>query len=185
MSDDYEDIASVFSYEMFDRQMNSFISMWNMLTDAWDDYGTQELTFDILSLSLKAARLCLMADEDLARQNQDLKRSRRLKNMEYAATLEKMVTERITPLVQDAIRRVRSEGQFEGHKWKRTTTTILSMLPKLDGIANNEEYKFTSFSSEVAMMEGLLNKKYKPTKYPGMPSEERLWNLLLLFMRTT
>lgn len=185
MSDDYEDIASVFSYEMFDRQMDSFIAMWNMLTDAWDDYGTQELTFDILSLSLKAARLCLMADEDMARQNQDLKRSRRLKNMEYAATLEKMVTERITPLVQDAIRRVRSEGQFEGHKWKRTTTTILSMLPKLDGIANNEEYKFTSFSSEVAMMEGLLNKKYKPTKYPGMPSEERLWNLLLLFMRTT
>ena len=87
MSDDYEDIASVFSYEMFDRQMNSFISMWNMLTDAWDDYGTQELTFDILSLSLKAARLCLMADEDMARQNQDLKRSRRLKNMKYAATL--------------------------------------------------------------------------------------------------
>ncbi len=181
---DYEDIASVFSYEMFDRQMHSFIAMWNMLIEAWDDYGTQELTFDILSLSLKASRLCLMADEDMARQNHDLKRGRRLKNMEFAATLERMVTERITPLVENVIKKVRSEGRFEGHKWKRTTATILSMLPKLDGIANNEEYKFTTFSREVAEMEGLLNMKYKPTKYPGMPSEERLWNLLLLFMRT-
>ncbi|MDD5784805.1 MAG: hypothetical protein PUD52_07695 [Prevotella sp.] len=181
---DYEDIASVFSYEMFDRQMNTFIAMWNMLIGAWNDYGTQELTFDILSLSSKAARLCLMADEDMVRQNHDLQRSRKLRNMEYAATLEKMVTERITPLVQDAIRRVRSEGRLEGHKWKRTTATILSMLPQLDDIASNEKYKFTAYSKEVALMEGLLNKKYKPTKYPGMPSEERMWNLLLLFMRT-
>ena len=181
---DYEDIASVFSYEMFVRQINTFIAMWNMLIVAWDDYGTQELTFDILSLSSKAARLCLMADEDMVRQNQDLKRSRKLKNMEYAATLDKMVTERITPLVQDAVRRVRSKGQLEGHKWKRTTATILSMLPQLDGLANNGECRFTTYSKEVALMEGLLNKKYKPTKYPGMPSEERMWNLLLLFMRT-
>ena len=181
---DYEDIASVFSYEMFDRQMNTFIAMWNMLIGAWNDYGTQELTFDILSLSSKVARLCLMADEDMVRQNHDLQRSRKLRNMEYAATLEKMVTERITPLVQDAIRRVRSEGRLEGHKWKRTTVTILSMLPQLDDIASNEKYKFTAYSKEVALMEGLLNKKYKPTKYPGMPSEERMWNLLLLFMRT-
>ena len=181
---DYEDIASVFSYEMFDRQMNTFIAMWNMLIGAWDDYGTQELTFDILSLSSKAARLCPMADEDMARQNQDLQRSRKLKNMEYAATLEKMVTERITPLVRDAIRRVRGEGRLEGHKWKRTTATILSMLPQLDGVSNDEEHKLTAFSTEVALMEGLLNKKYKPTRFPGMPSEERMWNLLLLFMRT-
>ncbi|MGN0281055.1 MAG: hypothetical protein ACI4B3_01990 [Prevotella sp.] len=181
---DYEDIASVFSYEMFDRQMNTFIAMWNLLIDAWDDYGTQELTFDILSLSSKASRLCLMADEDMARQNHDLQRSRKLRNMEYAATLERMVTERITPLVKDTIRRVRSEGRFEGHKWKKTTATILSMLPQLDGMADNEEHRFTAYSTEVAVMEGLLNKKYKPTKYPGMPSEERMWNLLLLFMRT-
>ena len=64
-----------------------------------------ELTFDILSLSLKASRLCLMADEDMARQNQDLKRNRKLKNMEYAATLDRMVTERIAPLVQDVVDR--------------------------------------------------------------------------------
>ena len=53
MTVDYEDIASVFSYEMFDRQMKSFIAMWYMLIGAWDDYGPQELTFDILSLSLR------------------------------------------------------------------------------------------------------------------------------------
>ena len=148
MTVDYEDIASVFSYEMFDRQMKSFIAMWDMLIGAWDDYGTQELTFDILSLSLKASRLCLMADEDMARQNQDLKRNRKLKNMEYAATLDRMVTERIAPLVQDVVKKVRREGRFEGHKWKRTTSTILSMLPKLDGIANDEDYE--PFVSAVA-----------------------------------
>ena len=107
-----------------------------------------ELTFDILSLSLKASRLCLMADEDMARQNQDLKRNRKLKNMEYAATLDRMVTERIAPLVQDVVKKGRREGHFEGHKWKRTTSTILSMLPKLDGIANDEDYE--PFVSAVA-----------------------------------
>lgn len=43
MTVDYEDIASVFSYEMFDRQMKSFIAMWDMLIGAWDDYGTRNL----------------------------------------------------------------------------------------------------------------------------------------------
>ena len=89
-----------------------------------------------------------MADEDMARQNQDLKRNRKLKNMEYAASLDRMVTERIAPLVQDVVKKVRREGHFEGHKWKRTTSTILSMLPKLDGIANDEDYE--PFVSAVA-----------------------------------
>ena len=43
MTVDYEDIASVFSYEMYDRQMKSFIAMWDMLIGAWDDYGTRNL----------------------------------------------------------------------------------------------------------------------------------------------
>ena len=51
-----------------------------------------------------------MADEDMARQNQDLKRNRKLKNMEYAATLDRMVTERIVPLVQDVVKKVRREA---------------------------------------------------------------------------
>ena len=41
MTVDYEDIASVFSYEMFDRQMKSFIAMWDMLIGEGDDYGTR------------------------------------------------------------------------------------------------------------------------------------------------
>ena len=51
-----------------------------------------------------------MADEDMARQNQDLKRNRKLMNMEYAATLDRMVTERIAPLVQDVVKKVRREA---------------------------------------------------------------------------
>ena len=43
MTVDYEDIASVFSYEIFDRQMKSFIAMGDMLIGAWDVYGTRIL----------------------------------------------------------------------------------------------------------------------------------------------
>ena len=39
-----------FSYEVFDRQLENFCRMLNVLIEAWDDYSPQELTFDIRSL---------------------------------------------------------------------------------------------------------------------------------------
>ena len=114
---EYDNINEIFSYEMFDRQMNTFLKMWRVMIDGWDDYGPQELTFDILSLSAKASRLCLMADEDMARQLADLKNSRKIQNINYAATIAKMMNDDIKPIMERAIGSMRSTHRLESHRW--------------------------------------------------------------------
>ena len=38
-----------FSYEVFDRQLDNFAMMLKVLMDGWEDYSSQEMTFDIHS----------------------------------------------------------------------------------------------------------------------------------------
>src|SRR5574344_1603441 len=105
---EYDNISEIFSYEMFDRQMNTFLTMWRVMIDGWNDYGAHELTFDIMSLSAKASRLCLMADEDMARQLRELNNNRKVSNIKYAATLAQMMNEEIKPLMERAISSLRA-----------------------------------------------------------------------------
>ena len=42
-----------FSYEVFDRLIDTLLMMGNMVTYAWEDYGTQEISLDIKSLVIK------------------------------------------------------------------------------------------------------------------------------------
>lgn len=56
------DEPSSFSYEVFDRQLNTYYIMCRVLINGWEDYSTQEMNFDIRSLYTKASRLCYMAD---------------------------------------------------------------------------------------------------------------------------
>ena len=58
-----------FSYKVFDRQLDNFAMMLKVLMDGWEDYSSQEMTFDIHSLCTKASRLCYLADQDLALQH--------------------------------------------------------------------------------------------------------------------
>ena len=69
-----------FSYEVFDRQLDHFTMMLKVLMDGWEDYSSQEMTFDIHSLCTKAARLCYLADQDLALQHSDVSHHRKEQN---------------------------------------------------------------------------------------------------------
>ena len=77
------DEPSSFSYEVFDRQLNTYYIMCRVLINGWEDYSTQEMNFDIRSLYTKASRLCYMADQDLALQHNDLTHQRKLANQEH------------------------------------------------------------------------------------------------------
>ena len=41
------DEPSSFSYEVFDRQLNTYYIMCRVLINGWEDYSTQEMNFDI------------------------------------------------------------------------------------------------------------------------------------------
>ncbi len=53
-----------FRYEVFDRQLQNFCMMTEVMINGWNDYSTQEMVFDINSLYIKA-ELCYMADPGL------------------------------------------------------------------------------------------------------------------------
>lgn len=180
---EYDNINEIFSYEMFDRQMNTFLKMWRVMIDGWDDYGPQELTFDILSLSAKASRLCLMADEDMARQLADLKNSRKIQNINYAATIAKMMNDDIKPIMERAIGSMRSTHRLESHRWPVKSAGITKLLPMFDQV-NQGEPMFNDISIAVALVEELLKSKIKPAKFVGMVPEEKMWHLMQLFVRT-
>ena len=73
-----DELQPTFSYEVFDRQMETYYMMCQVLIQGWEDYGTQEMNFDIRSLCTKASRLCYMADQGLALQYADLTQQRKL-----------------------------------------------------------------------------------------------------------
>jgi len=187
LNDNQSFSADDFSYEMFDRQMHTFLGMWRMVIDAWDDYGTQEMTFDIMSLSAKAARLCGLADVDMSLQTTDITNRRMQRNIEYHASLDKLMHGDIAKLMENAVKSVRATGRLEGRKWPKPAATVVTMLSQFDSADTAElfgEKSFGELSKSVALVERTLYKKNKPTKFPGMPAVERLWNLLCLFVRT-
>lgn len=93
-----------FSYEVFDRQLENFCRMLNVLIEAWDDYSPQELTFDIRSLCIKANRLCHMAEQDMVLQHNDLTKQRKESNEKYEVTLSIVVLDEFTPLMSRVTR---------------------------------------------------------------------------------
>lgn len=180
---EYDNISEIFSYEMFDRQMKTFLTMWNVMIDGWDDYGPQELTFDILSLSAKASRLCLMADEDMARQLRNLKNSRKVSNINYSAMLTNMMTDKIAPMMKKAIEMMRTTKRLESHRWPVMSKGMTKLLPMFDRV-NEDKPMFSEISVAVAKVEELLKKHITPTKYAGMIPEEKMWNLMQVFVKT-
>lgn len=174
-----------FSYEVFDRQMWNFIHMWEVMGDAWQDYGTQEMTLDILSLSTKAGRLCLMADEDMARQNNDLIHSRKMQNMQFCNSMGRLVLDIAFPLMKDASDRLNSTGALEGKKWPKVPTAFTNTLPTLAEMADPDTgQQLRDISQEAEMMVQLMNERGVNTKLHGMTSEDRMLNLFILFIRT-
>lgn len=82
-------LQPTFSYEVFDRQLETYYMMCQVLIQGWEDYGTQEMNFDIRSLCTKASRLCYMADQGLALQYADLTQQRKLANNHHMEKMRK------------------------------------------------------------------------------------------------
>lgn len=108
-----EEQQSRFSYEVFDRQLNTFYMMCQVLMQGWEDYSTQEMNCDIRSLCTKASRLCYMADQDLALQHNDLTHQRKFINQTHLSTISQIVINEMTPFLKKVIDRYKATKNWK------------------------------------------------------------------------
>jgi len=125
------DTDVAFSYEGFDRQLNNFLLMSEVLADGWEDYDAKELSCDINSLYIKASRLCYMADQDLALQHADVTQERREKNEEIRNRMEFLLKNKLSPIVLDVLTGLK-EGRFPmGHQSPMFPSELSGIFPRL------------------------------------------------------
>ena len=179
-----EEQQSRFSYEVFDRQLNTFYMMCQVLMQGWEDYSTQEMNCDIRSLCTKASRLCYMADQDLALQHNDLTHQRKFINQTHLGTISQIVINEMTPFLKKVIDRYKTTKKLEGHKSGMFSAQMSMLFPKLhellieDGMA---EDSIANLGADINIVERTFLKKIKCAKYPGVRSEERFWNIFQLY----
>lgn len=173
-----------FQYEVFDRQLRTMQKMCEVLHDGWDDYGTQEMTFDIRSLCAKVMRLVRMCDDDYALQQNDLLHQRSTYNEKYLQMVQMLVQEKMTPILLHVIDRHRHGEEVKGHKMQPLPTAVTPMIESIrvffkKGV--NESMPAETLLARTVELDKLMEKKGGLTKFPGVKSYERLWNLLQLY----
>lgn len=172
-------------YISFDRQLDNLIAMSEILVTEQDDCGTQELTFDIVSLHTKVNRLCAMADIDYAIQLAQLKRPREDKNLLYYERFQALLS-LLMPMLRNVVRDIREKKSFEGHKQMLSlpvNSVFLQQLSELSEVKDAEKMEWGSLVESFTAMESLIKKNLKATKFPGMTSVERVWLLLQCFVK--
>ena len=179
-----EEQQSRFSYEVFDRQLNTFYMMCQVLMQGWEDYSTQEMNFDIRSLCTKASRLCYMADQDFALQHNDLTHQRKFINQTHIDNISQIVINEMSPFLKKIIENYQATKILEGHKSGMFSAQMSILFPKLhellieDGMSENS---IANFLTDINIVEKTFLKKNKFAKYPGVKPEERFWNIFQLY----
>lgn len=167
-----------FNYENYDRQLGTLINMSHLLVNAWDDYGTTEMTLDIKSLNFKASRLCYMTDTDWSLQQQDMMHLRKSRNEEWLAQLEFLVKESICPLLQHIVQQIRSTNQMEGKKWASFPSNLSEVMPRLSEMLMHEGMqpdKWNEILTTTQQLETQLKKTVRIVSFPGMDYRQRFW----------
>lgn len=184
---DTENAQPSFSYEVFDRQLNTFYMMCHVLVDGWDDYSTQEMSFDIRSLCIKASRLCYMADQDLALQLNDMSQQRNLMNKHHLESVTQLITKHLTPFSKKVVSQYQETKVLAGHKSGMFSAEMSVLFPKLKDILLQDgmsEDSIKELFSSIVVVEKHFLKKIKMAKYPGERPEERFWHLFQFYCLT-
>lgn len=168
------------NYESYDRQLDNFILMSEILATEQDYCSTQELSFDIISLQAKVERLCNLADMDYAMQLAQLKHSRLEINWHYYKLLEALLSNHIVPLLKNVVRNVHETGTFDGQKLQSQTPNMPSFLPRLAEQMDTVQ-EWSAMLNDFALVETLLKKSVNNTAFPSMNTPERLWRLIQFF----
>lgn len=172
------------NYEVFDRQLENFYLMCHVFINGWEDYSTQEMTFDIRSLCTKASRLCYMADQDLALQHSDLAHLRKQQNKHHLQQTFKLLNEELIPFLTKVIKQYGETQHLEGHPSPMFSAQMSALFPKLTDFLLKEgleEESLNELNAYIQIVEGAYFEKIIAAKYPKVSSEERLWNTFQIF----
>ena len=173
-----------FSYEVFDRQLQNFCMMTEVMINGWNDYSTREMVFDINSLYIKASRLCYMADQDLALQHADVTQQRKKENQYFHNLMEELVIRKLSQFVFLVINEFKEGKQLEGHDSPMFTSEISIIFPRLFDLFAMEGMspeKMQELNQLIQCVETFLSSEVQLTQYPEVEFGEKLWNFLRLY----
>ena len=173
-----------FRYEVFDRQLQNFCMMTEVMINGWNDYSTQEMVFDINSLYIKASRLCYMADQDLALQHADVTQQRKKENQYFHNLMEELVIRKLSQFVFLVINEFKEGKQLEGHDSPMFTSEISIIFPRLFDLFAMEGMspeKMQELNQLIQCVETFLSSEVQLTQYPEVEFGEKLWNFLRLY----
>lgn len=172
------------NYEAFDRQVENLMAMSRVLATEVDDCGVQELTFDIMSLQAKSARLCYMADIDYALEQTEIAHARAEKDMEFHEQFEVLMGQYVSPMAMRILNEDINGNAVSLYKYPSLSTNMSSFLPRFKELvlADNEEGWLATLDS-MSEKYDLFAKKMKITHFPGMNPAERIWRLFQFYLQ--
>lgn len=166
--------TSTFSYTVFDRQVRNLAAMVSVLIDGWEDYSSMEMNIDLKSLTIKAAKVCYLADEDRARQSESITQERESANSTLLKLIGDLLTERLRPFIMQVLEKIQRGEGMSGKNHRTLRHNISDILPRLAEMTQSTHIE--NIIATTAVLEKRL-KKNKPTTLPGMSDMERLWML--------
>ena len=198
---------SSLNYEAFDRQLDRFIRMMELLMEGCEDSNLQEMAFDLGSLSIKASRLCYMADQDLALQHADATQCRKEANEQMLCQLEELM-KKFGPLVLLMISTINDIQMYLGKESPMFSFKVSTIFPRISDLLKMEGMTSETFNylqGLLLMAENMMGNEAplllaqlsdvpgaspgqeasddscSPEEKLGIETLKRLWNVLCLF----
>ena len=138
-----------FDYEVFDRQINNFCLMMQVMINGWEDYNSQEMTFDIISLCNKASRLCYMADQDFVLQNADVSKERKGENQAWFDVFSILVTRSFSEFLRNIFANLKKGKVIEGHPSPMIQNEMMTLVPKIHDLLRNDGMSEEEIEKEI------------------------------------
>jgi len=173
-------------YTSYDRQLKVFCSMASAFVTGWEDYSASELSWDIHSLCVKASRLCLMVDQDVAVQQQMLTQERSQANKCFYEELEHLVYEEFAPLLHTLLTDFKQGEILTGKKLPRFSGQLTDILPYLGEMLEDGQHgkpTFPMLTNNVQTIQEYIQKQ-PGTATPGEKPVIRFWYFCELFCYT-
>lgn len=121
-----------FSYDPFDRQTQNLLRMAMTVMDGWEDYASTEMNMDLKSLTIKASKVCFLADQDRALQSENLIQERKEANHALHLAFSDFVSNRLNPFVCLIIQNLRDgQGMKGGQVTQFAHNSIHEVLPMI------------------------------------------------------
>lgn len=173
-------------YEIYDRQMEIFCNALELFIEGYREYSASELSMDIRSLCIKASRLCYMADQDYAIQQETLIDERLAQNTTQLDRLGYLINTKFSQMVESVIQNIRNTKSFDGVKLPRLEGEFADILPNISKyiFEDRDTEQLENMYELTQKCQNAINNEKKASNAHGEKSIVRFWNLSNLYAYT-